>query len=117
VAGAIKRLTCPECGQTMATAVWRIFGGLRVYTLDGFLLSPMSDDPLLQTAEQWLASATCRELVTALPGKVNPAHEGPGGYVLTCNTQLAPTISLPSGGSSVTADRGLSINGWVPLCI
>ena len=42
----------------MATAAWRVFGGLRITTPDGFLLSPVSNDLLLATAEQRLASAT-----------------------------------------------------------
>jgi hypothetical protein len=58
MAGASKQLICPECGQVMATADWRIFGGLKITTPDGFLLSPVSDDLLLRIAEQRLASAS-----------------------------------------------------------
>jgi hypothetical protein len=61
MAGASKQLICPECGQMMATAVWRMFGGLKVTTPDGFLLSPVSDDLLLRTAEQRLASASAED--------------------------------------------------------
>jgi hypothetical protein len=57
MAGVSKQLLCPECGQMMATAAWRVFGGLRITTPDGFLLSPVSNDLLLRTAEQRLASA------------------------------------------------------------
>jgi prevent-host-death family protein len=39
MAGGSKQLICPECGQTMATAGWRIFGGLRVTTPDVFTCS------------------------------------------------------------------------------
>lgn len=42
----------------MAAAAWWVFGGLRVTTPDGFLLSPVSDDLLLRIAEQRLASAS-----------------------------------------------------------
>jgi hypothetical protein len=61
MAGTSKQLICPECGQVMATAAWRVFGGLRITTPDGFLVSPVSDDLLLQTAEQRLASASAED--------------------------------------------------------
>jgi hypothetical protein len=57
MAGVSKQLICPECGQMMATAAWRVFGGLRITTPDGFLQSPVSNDLLLATAQQRLASA------------------------------------------------------------
>jgi hypothetical protein len=50
----------------------------------------------------WRSSSHC---AGDRPGKVNPAHEGPGGYALPYNTRLAPAISLPSGGSPDPADR------------
>ena len=53
-----KQLICPVCGQVMATAVFRIFGGLKITTPDGFVLSPVSDDLLLRIAQQRLASAS-----------------------------------------------------------
>ena len=61
MAGGSKQLICPECGQMMATAGWRIFGGLRVTTPYGLLLSPVSDDLLLRTAEQRLTSASAED--------------------------------------------------------
>jgi hypothetical protein len=61
MAGVSKQLICPECGQVMAMAVWRVFGGLKITTPGGFLLSPVSDDLLLRTAEQRLASASAED--------------------------------------------------------
>jgi hypothetical protein len=61
MAGTTKQLICPECGQVMATAVWRVFGGLRITTPEGLLLSPVSDDLLLRTAEQRVASASAED--------------------------------------------------------
>lgn len=52
-----KQLICPVCGQVMATAVWRMLR-LEITTLDGFMMSPVSDDLLLTIAEQRLASAS-----------------------------------------------------------
>jgi hypothetical protein len=53
-----KQLICPVCEQMMATAVFRIFGGLTITMPDGFVLSPVRDDLLLQIAQQRLASAS-----------------------------------------------------------
>jgi hypothetical protein len=61
MAGTSKQLVCPACGQVMATAAWRLFAGLRITTPDGFLLSPVSGDLLLQIAEQRLASASAED--------------------------------------------------------
>jgi hypothetical protein len=61
MAGTSKQLICPECGQVMATASWRVFGGLRITTPAGILLSPVSDDLLLRTAEQRVASASAED--------------------------------------------------------
>jgi hypothetical protein len=61
MAGVSKQLSCPECGQIMATAAYRIFGGLRITMPDGFLLSPVSNDLLLRLAEQRLASASAED--------------------------------------------------------
>jgi hypothetical protein len=61
MAGVSKELICAECGQVMATATWRVFGGLRITTPDGFPVSPVSDDLLLRIAEQRLASASAQE--------------------------------------------------------
>jgi hypothetical protein len=56
-----KQLICPECGQVMALGSWRVFSGLRITTPEGSLLSPVSDDLLLRTAEQRVASASAEE--------------------------------------------------------
>jgi hypothetical protein len=53
-----KQLICPACGQMMATAVFRIFGGLKITMPDGFLLAPISDDLLLRVAQDRLAAAS-----------------------------------------------------------
>jgi hypothetical protein len=45
----------------MAAAVFRVFGELRITTPDGFLLSPVRDDLLLQLAEQRLESASAED--------------------------------------------------------
>jgi hypothetical protein len=67
MAGTSKQLTCPQCEQVMAAAVFRVFGGLRIFgvlritTPDGLPLSPVRDDLLLQIAEQHLASASAED--------------------------------------------------------
>ena len=61
MAGTAKQLICPQCGQVMATATWRVFGGLRITTPEGWLLSPVSGDLLLRTAEQRVASAAAED--------------------------------------------------------
>jgi hypothetical protein len=61
MAGVSKQLTCPRCEQVMAMAVFGVFRGLRITTPDGFLLSPMRDDLLLQLAEQRLESASAED--------------------------------------------------------
>jgi hypothetical protein len=61
VTGASKQLICPQCGQVMAAAVFRVFGGLRISTPEGLLLTPVSDDLLLTIAEQRLASASAED--------------------------------------------------------
>jgi hypothetical protein len=61
MAGTAKQLICPQCGQVMATAAWRVFGGLRITTPEGLPLSPVSDDLLLRTAEQRVGSASAED--------------------------------------------------------
>ena len=57
MAGVSKQLICPRCGQVMAAAVFRVFGGLRITTPDG-LLPPVTGHLLLTIAEQRLKSAS-----------------------------------------------------------
>ena len=52
MAGVSKRLSCPRCGQVMAAAVFRVFGGLRITTPDGVLLAPVTGDLLLTIGAQ-----------------------------------------------------------------
>ena len=61
MAGVSKQLTCPRCEQVMATAVFRVFGGLRITTPDGFLLPPVTGHVLLTIAEQRLKSASAED--------------------------------------------------------
>jgi hypothetical protein len=61
MAGASKRLICPRCGQVMAVAVFRVFGGLRITTPDGLLLPPVTGDLLLTIAGQRLKSASAED--------------------------------------------------------
>jgi hypothetical protein len=58
VTGVSKQLICPGCGQVMAAAVFRVFGGLRITTPDGVLLPPVTGHLLLTIAEQRLKSAS-----------------------------------------------------------
>ena len=39
--GVSKQLICPGCGQVMAAAVFRVFGGLRITMPDRVLLPPV----------------------------------------------------------------------------
>ena len=61
MAGVSKQLICPQCGQVMAAAVFRVFGGLRITTPDGVLLPPVTGDLLLTIAEQRLKSASAED--------------------------------------------------------
>jgi hypothetical protein len=61
MAGATKQLICRDCGQIMATAAFRVFGGLRITTPDGVLLPPVTGHLLLTIAEQRLASAPAED--------------------------------------------------------
>jgi hypothetical protein len=64
MAGLSKQLICPRCGQVMAAAVFRgfsVFGGLRITTLDGVVLPPVSGALLLTVAEQRLKSASAQD--------------------------------------------------------
>jgi hypothetical protein len=61
MAGVSKQLICPRCGQVMAAAVFRVFGGLRITTPDGVLLPPVTGDLLLTIAEQRLKSASAED--------------------------------------------------------
>ena len=60
-----KQLICPVCGQMMATAVSRLLRGLEITTPDGFVVSPLRDDLLLQIAEQRVASASADDRAEA----------------------------------------------------
>jgi hypothetical protein len=64
MAGVSKQLICPRCGQVMAAAVFRgfsVFGALRITTLDGVLLPPVTGHLLLTIAEQRLESASAED--------------------------------------------------------
>jgi len=61
MAGTSKQLICPHCGQMMAAAAFRVFGGLRITTPDGFPLAPVTGHLLLTVAEQRLASAPAED--------------------------------------------------------
>jgi hypothetical protein len=64
MAGVSKQLTCPRCEQVMAAAVFRgfgVFGELRITTLDGVLLPPVTGHLLLTIAEQRLNSASAED--------------------------------------------------------
>ena len=61
MAGVSKQLICPQCGQVMAAAVFRVFGGLRIITPDEVLLPPVTGDFLLTIAEQRLKSASAED--------------------------------------------------------
>jgi hypothetical protein len=61
MAGVRKQLICPRCGQLMAAAVFRVFGGLRITTPDGVLLPPVTGHLLLTIAEQRLKSASAED--------------------------------------------------------
>jgi hypothetical protein len=61
MAGVSKQLICPRCGQVMAAAIFRVFGGLRITTPDGILLPPVTGHLLLTIAEQRLKSASAED--------------------------------------------------------
>jgi len=61
MAGVSKQLICPRCGQVMAAAVFRVFGGLRITTPDGVLLPPVTGHLLLTIAGQRLKSASAED--------------------------------------------------------
>jgi hypothetical protein len=48
-----------------ATAVWQLLRGLKITTLDGFVMSPLRDDLLLQIAQQRLAAASADDRAEA----------------------------------------------------
>jgi hypothetical protein len=56
-----KQLLCPQCGEDLGTAVWGLFRGLRITSNEGFQLSWVRDDLLLQLAQQQLAAAPAGE--------------------------------------------------------
>jgi hypothetical protein len=94
-----KLLICPECGQVMATASWRLFRGLRITAPEGFLVTPVSNDLLLRSTEQRLASASAADYPEA--GRRRDfvlSHPGDRFYDLKCpnghfTLRTAPQIS------------------------
>ena len=65
MAGVSKQLICPRCGQVMAAAVFRVFGGLRITMPDRVLLPPVTGHLLLTIAEQRLKSASAEDSLEA----------------------------------------------------
>jgi hypothetical protein len=68
MASLAKQLICPECEQVMGTASWRLLTGLRIMSPDGFRLTPVSNDLMLRSTGQGLASASAQDRPEAGPG-------------------------------------------------
>jgi hypothetical protein len=107
MAGVRKQLICPRCGQVMAAAVFRVFGGLRITTPDGVLLPPVTGHLLLTIAEQQLNSASAEDYPEAkrrLDFVVRNAGDRlydikcPGGhYTLKTAPQITKAIRRAAG--------------------
>jgi hypothetical protein len=102
-----KQLICPHCGQMMATASWQLFRGLRMTAPDGSPLTPVSNDLMLRSTEQRLASASeqdqpeasrRREFVLGHPGDRLYDLKCPDGhYTLRTAPQISAAIRRTPG--------------------
>ena len=61
MAAKSKQMICPRCQQIMASAVFRLIGGLRITTMDGILLPPVTGHLLVTVAQQRLESASAED--------------------------------------------------------
>jgi hypothetical protein len=80
VATPDKQLICPQCGQMMAMASWQLLRGLRMTAPDGSPLTPVSNDLMLRSTEQRLASASEQDQPTA-PQISAAIRRTPGNWV------------------------------------
>jgi hypothetical protein len=116
MASPAKQLICPECEQVMGTASWRLLTGLQIMSPDGFRLTPVSNDLMLRSAEQDLASAPSqdrpeasrrRDFVLSHPGDRLYDIKCPNGhYTLRTAPQITEAIRR-TPGNRVTLIRSL----------
>jgi hypothetical protein len=102
-----KQLICPRCEKVIATAAWGLFRGLRMTAPDGSPLTPVSNDLMLRSTEQRLASASAqdqpeasrrREFVLSHPGDRLYDLKCPDGhYTLRTAPQITAAIRQTPG--------------------
>src|ERR1700753_224397 len=102
-----KQLICPECDQVVGTASLRLFTGLQIMSPEGFRLTPVSNDLMLRSTEQRLASASAadqpeasrrREFVLGHPGDRLYDLKCPNGhYTLRTAPQITKAMRQTPG--------------------
>jgi hypothetical protein len=112
MAGVSKQLICPRCEQVMAVAVFRVFGGLRITTLNGILLPPVTGHVLLTIAEQRLKSASAEDY---------PEAKRRLDYIVRNSGDRLYDIKCPAGhytlktAPEITRAIRRTAGGWVSL--
>jgi hypothetical protein len=101
-----KQLICPECGQLMAAASWGLFRGLRITAPAGFLVTPVSNDLMLRSTEQRLASASAADPEAQRRRAFVLSHPGDRFYDIKCPTVITcsgrrPRYPVRSAGPQV----------------
>jgi hypothetical protein len=101
VTGVSKQLICPGCGQVMAAAVFRVFGGLRITMPDRVLLPPVTGHLLLTIAEQRLKSASAEQrldfIVRNAGDRLYDIKCPAGHYTLKTSPEITRAIRRAAG--------------------
>ncbi len=107
-----KQLICAECDQVMGTASWQLFTGLRIMSPDGFRLTPVSNDLMLRSTEQRLASAPAPDQPEASRRRAFVlSHPGDRFYDIKCPNGHQTLSTAPRITKAIRQTPG----NWVTL--